>query len=66
MTLEQANAYLENEYLPGGNQVYGLPSMHRCTPVGGKEQELAAILSEVEQRVVTNDYRSTDGKAFSN
>ena len=57
-TIEQANAYLENEYLPWWNQTLAVEpadaaDAHR--PVG-KESDLAAILSHVEQRQVTNDY----------
>jgi transposase len=57
-TLEEANAYLENEYLPWWNQtLVGAPAnaadAHRAL---GKEHDLPAILSHVEQRQVTNDY----------
>jgi transposase-like protein len=57
-TLEQANAYLDGEYLPWWNQTLAvLPAIpadaHR--PLG-KEHSLAAILSHVEDRQVTNDY----------
>ena len=57
-TIEEANAYLENEYLPWWNQTLTVQpadaaDAHR--PVG-KESDLAAILSHVEQRQVTNDY----------
>jgi hypothetical protein len=57
-TLEEANAYLENEYLPWWNQTLAVApandaDAHR--PLG-KEHGLAAILSHVEQRQVTNDY----------
>jgi transposase len=57
-TLEQANAYLENEYLGWWNQTLAVKpadaaDAHR--PLG-KEHDLAAILSHVEQRQVTNDY----------
>lgn len=57
-TLEQANAYLENEYLAWWNQALVVKpadpaDAHR--PLG-KEHDLAAILSHVEQRQVTNDY----------
>jgi DNA-binding Lrp family transcriptional regulator len=57
-TIEEANAYLENEYLPWWNQTLTVEpadaaAAHR--PVG-KESDLAAILSHVEQRQVTNDY----------
>ena len=57
-TIEQANAYLEKEYLPWWNQTLTVEpadaaDAHR--PLG-KESDLAAILSHVEQRQVTNDY----------
>jgi hypothetical protein len=57
-TLDEANAYLEREYLPWWNQTLAVQpadpaDAHR--PLG-KEHDLAAILSHVEQRQVTNDY----------
>ena len=57
-TIEEANAHLENEYLPWWEQTLsvapGNPSdAHRRL---GKEHDLAAILSHVETRQVTNDY----------
>lgn len=57
-TLEAANAYLVNEYLPWWNQTLVVrpandADAHR--PLG-KDHDLAAILSHVEQRQVTNDY----------
>jgi transposase len=57
-TLEQANAYLENEFLPWWNQTLTvMPAVadnaHR--PLG-KEHSLAASLSHVETRRVANDY----------
>jgi transposase len=57
-TLEQANAYLENEFLAWWNQICTVaPSScddaHR--PLG-KEHLLTAILSHVETRQVANDY----------
>lgn len=56
-TMEEANAYLENEYLPWWNQALTVAvhaaDAHR--PLG-QEHDLAAILSHVEQRRVTNDY----------
>jgi len=66
-TLEEANAYLENEYLPEWEAKFTVcpacaDDAHRSV---GKQQELAAILSEVEQRVITNDYTFRhDGKVF--
>ncbi|HMC61303.1 MAG TPA: ISNCY family transposase [Candidatus Solibacter sp.] len=57
-TIEDANAYLERQYLPWWNQTLAVQAAdpadgHR--PLG-KEHDLAAILSHVEQRQVTNDY----------
>ena len=56
--LEEANAYLEKEYLPWWNRtLVVLPAnaedAHR--PLG-QEHDLAAILSHVEKRQVANDY----------
>ena len=57
-TLEEANAYLENEFLPWWNETLAVmpakaTDAHR--PLG-KPHQLAAILSQVEERRVTNDY----------
>src|SRR5262249_29621877 len=57
-TLAQANRYLEQEFLPGGNQHLGVSpanatDAHR--PLG-PEHDLAAALSVVESRQVNNDY----------
>lgn len=57
-SLEEANAYLETEYLPWWNQALIVEpacaeDAHR--PLG-KQHNLAAILSHVEKRQVTNDY----------
>ena len=57
-TLEEANAYLEAEYLPEWEAKFTVVAAcaddaHR--PLG-KQHDLAAILSEVEQRLVTPDY----------
>ena len=66
-TLEAANAYLDAEYLPWWSQTLTVPpadpaDAHR--PLG-KEHDLAAILSHVEQRQVTNDYTVRyDGKIY--
>jgi transposase len=57
-SLEEANRYLEGEYLPGWNQsftVVAAASTDAHRPLG-TEHELAAILSQVEERVVTHDY----------
>ena len=57
-TLEEANSYLEAEYLPEWETKFTV--MAACADDAhrplGKQHELAAILSEVEQRVITNDY----------
>jgi hypothetical protein len=66
-SLEEANAYLGNEYLPWWNQTLIVEpacaeDAHRPF---GKEQALAAILSHVEKRQVTNDYTIRwDGKFY--
>src|SRR5690348_3521291 len=57
-TIETANAYLEQEFLPWWNATLTVEpasaeDAHR--PLG-KDHDLAAILSHVEQRQVTNDY----------
>lgn len=66
-TIEEANAYLEKEYLPWWNQTLTVKpadaaDAHR--PLG-KDHDLAAILSHVEPRQVTNDYTVRyDGKVY--
>jgi hypothetical protein len=57
-TIEAANAYLKEEFLPWWNKTLTVQpataeDAHR--PLG-KEHDLAASLSYVEQRQVTNDY----------
>jgi len=57
-TLEAANAYLEQVYLPLWNQRFTVEpaqasDAHRRLLA---EHQLAAILSHVEERVITNDY----------
>jgi hypothetical protein len=57
-SLEDAQTYLEQKYLPQWNQSFtvlpaGTSDAHR--PLGA-EHELAAILSQVEERIVTSDY----------
>jgi transposase len=57
-SLEEANAYLEQVYLPQWEEGFtvvarGAADAHR--PLG-KEHDLAAILSHVEERMVTRDY----------
>lgn len=57
-TLEQANAYLEREFLgewEGRFTVSPAQGLDAHRPLG-REHHLAAILSVVEERVVTNDY----------
>lgn len=66
-TIDEANAYLQKEYLPWWNQTLAVTAAdaadaHR--PLG-KEHDLAAILSHVEPRQVTNDYTVRyDGKFY--
>ncbi len=66
-TIEVANAYLEEEFLRWWNETLTVEpasaeDAHR--PLG-KEHDLAAILSHVEQRQVTNDYTIRwDGKFY--
>ena len=57
-TMEEANAYLEAEFLPWWNQTRAVTpanvgDAHRTLD---KEYDLAAILSHVEKRSVANDY----------
>jgi hypothetical protein len=57
-SLEGANQYLETRFLPWVNEHLTRPP---ANPVDahrplGKEHDLAAILSQVDQRVVGNDY----------
>lgn len=57
-TLKQANAYLDTEFFPWWNRTLAVvpanaTDAHR--PLG-KEHDLAAILSHVEERQVSNDY----------
>ena len=57
-TLEQANAYLEEEFLPAWAARFTVEpanSSDAHRPLG-RAHDLAAILSVVEERVVTNDY----------
>jgi len=57
-TLEQANRYLQQEFLPeweGRFTVLPAQGLDAHRPLG-REHHLAAILSVVEERVVTNDY----------
>jgi DNA-binding Lrp family transcriptional regulator len=57
-TLEEANAYLDAEFLPWWNRTLAVvpaSSTDAHRPLG-KEHDLAAILSHVEEREVANDY----------
>jgi transposase len=56
-TLEQANAYLENVFLPLWNQRFARPAVSEVEGHRGLEKlDLHSILSVVEQRGVANDY----------
>lgn len=57
-TMEQANEYLENEFLPWWQQSLTVEAANRDDAHRelGKEHDLAAILSHVETREVKNDY----------
>lgn len=62
-TLEEANTYLQAEYLPQWETKFTVvpacsDNAHRSLE---KQHELVAILCEVEQRVVTNDYTIRHG-----
>jgi hypothetical protein len=57
-TLEQANVFLEQEYMPEWEALFTRAAAcsddaHRQL---GRQHDLGAILSSVERRVVTNDY----------
>jgi DNA-binding Lrp family transcriptional regulator len=57
-TMEQANAYLEKEYLPWWNRKLVVEPANRedaHRPLG-QEHDLRAILSHIQLREVTNDY----------
>jgi predicted DNA-binding protein (UPF0251 family) len=57
-SLEQANDYVEQQYLPMWNKRFVQPAKNPADahrPVD-KQQDLAAILCRVEERVVANDY----------
>jgi DNA-binding Lrp family transcriptional regulator len=66
-TLEQANAYLEEEFLPEWEERFTRPAANATNahrPLGA-EHDLAAILSVVESRVVGNDYTLRwEGKTY--
>ena len=57
-SMQDANGFLENEYWPEWNEKFAKPpkapeDLHRPLPTG---LDLEAVLSHVEQRVITNDY----------
>ena len=57
-TLEQANAYLESEFLPEWNERFTATAQNASNahrPLG-TEHHLPAILSCVERRTIANDY----------
>jgi transposase len=65
-TIEQANAYLEGEYLPWWNRMLTVEPAHADDahrPLG-KEHNLAAILSHVEQRQLNNYTVRYDGQLY--
>jgi len=57
-SLEEANLYLEEEFEPQWKRRFERPAAERADAHRKlrKDQRLASILSEVEQRVVGNDY----------
>jgi transposase len=65
-TLKAANDYLEQEYLPLWNRRFTVEPTKAANAHRGLEPEhdLAAILSHVEERVVTNDYTIRYGGRF--
>ena len=66
-TIEEAKAYLEKEYLPWWNRTLTVELAHADDahrPLG-KEHNLAAILSHVEQRQVNNYTVRYDGKLYA-
>ena len=66
-TMEQANAYLDSDYLPWWEQTLTVipASPNNAHRPLGKEHNLAASLSRVDQRQVTNDYTVRyDGKLY--
>jgi hypothetical protein len=65
--IEEANAYLENEYLPWWNQTLTVAAAHATDAHRqlGQEYDLTAILSHIEPRRVSNDYTVRySGKIF--
>jgi transposase len=66
-TLEDANRYLENEFLPWWNQhlVTGPANPADAHRPLGQEHDLTSTLSQVETRQVNNDYTiQLDGKFY--
>jgi transposase len=66
-TIEEANAYLDNEYLPWWNRTLTVEAAHANDAHRslGREHNLAAILSHVELRQVANNYTVRyDGKLY--
>jgi transposase len=57
-SLEQANAFLESDYLPDWEKLFTVAPVHPDDAHRelGKQYDLNAILCPVEERVVTNDY----------
>ena len=57
-TIEQANAYLENEFLPWWNATLRVTPSHpdEAHRELGPEHDLDSVLSHVEHRQVANDY----------
>jgi len=57
-TLEQANAFLESDYLPDWEKRFTVAAVHPDDAHRelGKQYDLNAILCRVEERVVSNDY----------
>jgi Homeodomain-like domain len=57
-TIEEANVYLDNEYLPWWNRTLTVQAAYASDAhrLLGREHNLEAILSHVEQRQVANNY----------
>jgi DNA-binding Lrp family transcriptional regulator len=57
-SLKQANAYLEQEFLPWWNRTLIVEPNNECNAHGPltQEHDLAAILSHVEERQISNGY----------
>jgi hypothetical protein len=66
-TLEEGNAYLEEQFLPWWNETLTVVPASACDAhrLLGKPHQLAAILSHVEERQVNNGYLVRyDGKLY--